>query len=73
MQETLSTIYLVLLTTAKEYPYIMYLVLFMGSILDVVPPFCFFTYGELFFIPWAILAAEGSLNIWIVAPCAIFG
>ena len=71
--ELISSFYQGLLAFASGHSYIMYAILFLWSILDVVPPFCFFTYGELFFIPWAMLASQGVLRIEVVLICAILG
>jgi len=43
-----------------------YLVLFLGSFLDALVGVGFFVYGELFFLPGAILAGTGVLDIWLV-------
>jgi len=50
-----------------------YVVLFFGSYFETVVGPGFFIYGELFFIPGAILGGAGILNIWIVAFATLSG
>jgi|SRR3989338_8901510 len=50
-----------------------YLVLFFGSYFETLIGVGFFIYGELFFIPGALLAGAGVLNIWLVAFTLIAG
>lgn len=50
-----------------------YLVLFLGSYFETLIGVGFFIYGEIFFIPGAILAGTGVLNIWLVALVLIVG
>lgn len=50
-----------------------YLVLFLGSYFETLIGVGFFIYGEIFFIPGALLAGAGMLNIWIVALSLIAG
>lgn len=56
---------------------IAYVVLFIGSYFETVIGPGFFVYGELFFLPGAILAGAGVLNIWLVTlatiPAGILG
>lgn len=58
MQLFIEHFFNALLSTATEHIALTYSIIFFGAILDVLPPFCFFTYGELFFVPGAILAAK---------------
>ena len=46
---------------------IAYLVLFFGSYFETLIGTGFFVYGELFFLPGAMLAGAGVLNVWLVA------
>lgn len=50
-----------------------YLVLFFGSYFETIIGVGFFIYGEIFFIPGALLAGAGVLNIWLVAFSLITG
>lgn len=50
-----------------------YVVLFFGSYFETLIGVGFFVYGEMFFIPGALLAGAGILNIWIVALALILG
>jgi len=50
-----------------------YLVLFFGSYFETLIGVGFFIYGEIFFIPGALLAGAGVLNIWIVSGVLIAG
>lgn len=50
-----------------------YLVLFVGSFLDALVGVGFFVYGELFFLPGAILAGTGVLDIWLVIATLMSG
>ncbi|MCK9351432.1 MAG: DedA family protein [Candidatus Paceibacterota bacterium] len=50
-----------------------YAILFFGSYFETVVGPGFFIYGELFFLPGAILAGAGFLNIWLVALATISG
>jgi len=50
-----------------------YLVLFIGSYFETLIGPGFFIYGEFFFLPGAILAGLGYLNIWLVAIACIAG
>src|SRR3990167_3403522 len=50
-----------------------YLVLFFGSYFETLIGVGFFIYGEMFFIPGALLAGAGVLNIWVVAFVLILG
>lgn len=50
-----------------------YTVLFFGSYFETLIGIGFFVYGELFFIPGALLAGAGVLNIWLVALALIAG
>lgn len=50
-----------------------YTVLFLGSYFETLIGVGFFIYGEIFFIPGALLAGAGVLNIWIVALTLIAG
>jgi membrane-associated protein len=50
-----------------------YLVLFFGSYFETLIGVGFFIYGEIFFIPGALLAGAGVLNIWLVALSLIAG
>lgn len=50
-----------------------YTVLFLGSYFETLIGVGFFIYGEIFFIPGALLAGAGVLNIWIVALALIAG
>ncbi len=45
---------------------ISYVLLFLGSMFDVLIGFSFFVYGEIFFFTGTILAGLGVLNIWLV-------
>jgi len=48
-------------------------VLFFGSYFETLIGVGFFIYGEIFFIPGALLAGAGVLNIWIVSGVLIAG
>lgn len=50
-----------------------YAVLFLGAYFETVIGVGFFIYGEIFFIPGALLAGAGVLNIWLVALSLIAG
>ena len=50
-----------------------YLVLFLGSYFETLIGVGFFIYGEIFFIPSALLAGAGVLNIWLVAISLVAG
>ncbi|MFA6502926.1 MAG: DedA family protein [Candidatus Paceibacterota bacterium] len=50
-----------------------YLVLFFGSYFETLIGVGFFVYGEVFFIPAALLGGAGVLNIWIVAVVLVAG
>jgi len=50
-----------------------YFILFLGSFFETIIPFCFFVYGEIFFLTGGILAGLGLLNIYIVSFVLIFG
>jgi len=50
-----------------------YLILFLGSYFETLIGVGFFIYGEIFFIPGALLAGTGVLNIWMVAFVLIAG
>ena len=50
-----------------------YAVLFLGSYFETLIGVGFFIYGELFFIPGALLAGAGVLNIWFVTSALILG
>ncbi len=50
-----------------------YAVLFLGSYFETLIGVGFFIYGEIFFIPGALLAGAGVLNIWLVAVALIAG
>lgn len=50
-----------------------YAVLFFGSYFETLIGVGFFIYGEIFFIPGALLAGAGVLNIWLVAFALILG
>lgn len=50
-----------------------YTVLFFGSYFETLIGVGFFISGEIFFIPGALLAGAGVLNIWIVATALIVG
>ena len=50
-----------------------YVVLFFGSYFETLIGVGFFIYGEIFFIPGALLAGAGVLNIWLVAFALIVG
>ncbi|MDE2001677.1 MAG: DedA family protein [Patescibacteria group bacterium] len=50
-----------------------YVVLFLGSYSETLSGPGFFIYGEFFFIPGAILAGAGVLNIWLVSISLIGG
>ena len=50
-----------------------YTILFLGSYFETVVGPGFFIYGELFFLPGAILAGTGVLNIWLVIATTIIG
>jgi len=50
-----------------------YVVLFLGSYFETVIGPGFFIYGEFFFLPGAILAGAGILNIWLVALATLSG
>ena len=50
-----------------------YAVLFFGSYFETLIGVGFFIYGEIFFIPGALLAGAGVLNIWLVAFALIVG
>ena len=50
-----------------------YAVLFFGSYFETLIGVGFFIYGEIFFIPGALLAGAGVLNIWLVALALIVG
>lgn len=50
-----------------------YVVLFFGSYFETLIGVGFFIYGEIFFIPGALLAGAGVLNIWVVAFALIVG
>ena len=73
MESFIENFFNTLLATAGEHVTLTYSIIFFGAILDVLPPFCFFTYGELFFIPWAILAAKWILSLPLVAFFSITG
>lgn len=73
MQEFFQHFFDILLQTAESHTILTYSIIFFGAILDVVPPFCFFTYGELFFIPWAVLAAKWVLSLPIVLILSVLG
>ncbi|OHD87948.1 MAG: hypothetical protein A3J39_04925 [Sulfuricurvum sp. RIFCSPHIGHO2_12_FULL_44_8] len=59
-----------LLTTHTIFSYA---ILFFGSYFETLIGVGFFIYGEIFFIPGALLAGAGVLNIWIVALVLIVG
>lgn len=50
-----------------------YSVLFFGSYFETLIGVGFFIYGEIFFVPGALLAGVGVLNIWFVASALILG
>lgn len=50
-----------------------YFVLFFGSYFETLIGVGFFIYGELFFIPGALLAGAGVLDIWLVSLALIVG
>jgi len=50
-----------------------YITLFLGSYFETLIGPGFFIYGEAFFLPGAILAGTGILNIWFVAFWLILG
>lgn len=50
-----------------------YIILFLGSYFETVIGPGFFIYGEMFFLPGAILAGTGILNIWLVTLVTISG
>ncbi len=50
-----------------------YLVLFLGSYFETLIGTGFFLYGELIFLPGAILAGAGILNIWMVMFVLVLG
>jgi len=50
-----------------------YAALFFGSYFETLIGVGFFVYGEIFFIPGAVLAGAGVLNIWIVSCVLIAG
>ena len=50
-----------------------YTVFFFGSYFETLIGVGFFIYGEIFFIPGALLAGAGVLNIWLVAFALIVG
>jgi membrane-associated protein len=50
-----------------------YVVLFLGSYFETVIGPGFFIYGEFFFLPGAILAGAGVLDIWLVALATLSG
>lgn len=50
-----------------------YATLFLGSYFETLIGVGFFIYGEIFFIPGALLAGAGILNIWVVAFALIAG
>jgi membrane-associated protein len=50
-----------------------YVVLFLGSYFETLIGVGFFIYGEIFFIPGALLAGAGVLDIWVVAAALIAG
>ncbi len=52
---------------------IAYFVLFLGSYFETLIGVGFFIYGEFFFIPGALLAGAGVLNIWLVSFVLIAG
>ena len=56
-----------------EHTTLAYIVLFLGSYSETISGPGFFIYGELFFIPGALLAGSGVLNIWLVALATIGG
>jgi membrane-associated protein len=53
--------------------YLAYLILFLGSFVEILVGVNFFVYGEFFFLSGAILAGAGILNIWLVAIVCISG
>ena len=52
---------------------ISYLLLFLGSMFDVLIGFSFFVYGEIFFFAGTILAGLGVLDIWYVMMALYLG
>lgn len=52
---------------------LLYAVLFFGSYFETLIGVGFFIYGEIFFIPGALLAGAGVLNIWLVSFVLIAG
>lgn len=50
-----------------------YFVLFFGSYFETLIGIGFFIYGEIFFIPGALLAGAGVLDIWLVSAALILG
>lgn len=50
-----------------------YATLFLGSYFETLIGVGFFIYGEIFFLPGAILAGAGVLNIWIVTAALLLG
>jgi len=56
-----------------DHSQLAYIILFLGSYFETVVGPGFFIYGELFFLPGAILAGTGILNIWFVAIATLSG
>jgi membrane-associated protein len=77
MFELFSTTLAGMMTWLTAHQTIAYIVLFAGSYFETVIGPGFFLYGELFFLPGAILAGTGVLNIWWVTlatiPAGILG
>ncbi|MDO8231664.1 MAG: DedA family protein [bacterium] len=57
----------------SQHELLSYTVLFFGSYFETLIGVGFFVYGEMFFIPGALLAGAGILNIWIVTSVLILG
>jgi membrane-associated protein len=77
MFEIFTTTLTDMMTWLSMHQHVAYIVLFVGSYLETVVGPGFFIYGELFFLPGAILAGAGVLNIWFVTlatiPAGILG
>ena len=57
----------------KAHVILAYAVLFLGSFFETLIGFGFFVYGEVFFIPGAILAGAGILDVYLVMFVLVVG
>lgn len=62
-----------MLSFFKMHAALAYLVCFLGAFVETLIPFSFFIYGELVFLPGAILAGAGVLDIWLVTATLTLG